>query len=140
MPLLISACIAKKRSAVEIADDQLQSRQEATTLDRVHAAMLLQAVQFSLHAYYLVLDRKVDLLFAVVNLARHLSADPEGVLRATNQKFERRFAAIERALAEKGKAPQDATLAEMDALWDEAKAEEALASPGAIPPPADLDR
>jgi ATP diphosphatase len=65
-----------------------------------------------------------DLLFAVVNLARHLDADPEGVLRATNLKFERRFASIEKALAARGKRPQDATLAEMDALWDEAKAAE----------------
>ena len=62
-----------------------------------------------------------DLLFAVVNLARHLGADPEGVLRATNVKFERRFASIERALAERCKTPSEATLAEMDALWDEAK-------------------
>ncbi len=65
-----------------------------------------------------------DLMFAVVNLARHLKADPEGILRATNQKFERRFGSIERALAALGKAPKDATLAEMDALWDQAKAEE----------------
>jgi nucleoside triphosphate diphosphatase len=65
-----------------------------------------------------------DLLFAAVNLARHLRADPEAVLRSTNQKFERRFAAIEHALAAKGKKPQDATLAEMDALWDAAKARE----------------
>ena len=65
-----------------------------------------------------------DLLFAAVNLARHLHADPEAVLRQTNQKFERRFGSIEAALAAKGKAPQDATLAEMDALWDEAKAQE----------------
>ncbi len=65
-----------------------------------------------------------DLLFAVVNLARHLAADPEAVLRATNRKFERRFASIERALAAQGKKPEDATLAEMDALWDAAKAAE----------------
>ena len=65
-----------------------------------------------------------DLLFAVVNLARHLNADPEGILRATNLKFERRFAAIERALAARGKTPKDSSLAEMDALWDEAKAAE----------------
>jgi nucleoside triphosphate diphosphatase len=65
-----------------------------------------------------------DLLFAVVNLARHVEADPEAVLRATNQKFERRFAAIEQALGKQGKLPQDATLAEMDALWDAAKAAE----------------
>ena len=65
-----------------------------------------------------------DLLFAVVNLARHLAADPEDILRQTNLKFERRFAAIERALATRGKTPKEASLAEMDALWDEAKAAE----------------
>jgi ATP diphosphatase len=63
-------------------------------------------------------------MFAVVNLARHLDADPESMLRMTNQKFERRFASIERALAARGKAPSAATLAEMDALWDAAKAAE----------------
>ena len=65
-----------------------------------------------------------DLLFAVVNLARHLDADPEATLRATNKKFERRFGAIERALAERGRAPQQASLREMDELWTEAKARE----------------
>ena len=69
-----------------------------------------------------------DLLFAVVNLGRHLDADPEATLRATNQKFERRFAAIEQALAARGKTPQQATLTEMDALWDEAKAAESSSS------------
>ncbi|MGH6675585.1 MAG: nucleoside triphosphate pyrophosphohydrolase, partial [Xanthobacteraceae bacterium] len=65
-----------------------------------------------------------DLLFAAVNLARHLRGDPEALLRQTNRKFERRFASIEGTLAAQGKAPQDATLAEMDALWEEAKAQE----------------
>ncbi len=65
-----------------------------------------------------------DLLFAVVNLARHLNADPEAVLRRTNAKFERRFAAIEGALAADARMPQDATLEEMDALWNAAKAAE----------------
>jgi uncharacterized protein YabN with tetrapyrrole methylase and pyrophosphatase domain len=46
------------------------------------------------------------------------------VLRATNSKFERRFAAIERALADRGKTPQTATLEEMDDLWNQAKAAE----------------
>jgi ATP diphosphatase len=69
-----------------------------------------------------------DLLFAVVNLARHLDADPEGVLRETNLKFERRFAAIERALAARGETPTEASLTEMDKLWDEAKAAEKAAS------------
>ena len=65
-----------------------------------------------------------DLLFAVVNLARHLDADPESVLRATNAKFERRFGYIEDALVAAGKAPAQATLAEMDDLWNEAKRRE----------------
>jgi ATP diphosphatase len=65
-----------------------------------------------------------DLLFALVNLARHVDADPETALRATNAKFERRFAYIERALASKGRALESASLAEMDALWNEAKAAE----------------
>ncbi|MFL9826097.1 nucleoside triphosphate pyrophosphohydrolase [Rhodoplanes sp. SY1] len=65
-----------------------------------------------------------DLLFAVVNLARHLDADPERVLRETNQKFERRFAFIERALRARGKTPAESTLDEMDTLWNAAKAGE----------------
>ena len=64
-----------------------------------------------------------DLLFALVNLARHVGADPESALRGTNAKFERRFAYIERALAAKGRSLEDTTLEEMDALWNEAKGE-----------------
>jgi nucleoside triphosphate diphosphatase len=45
-------------------------------------------------------------------------------LRSSNQKFTRRFAHIERALAERGKSPSQSSLAEMDALWDEAKVRE----------------
>ncbi|HWP27750.1 MAG TPA: nucleoside triphosphate pyrophosphohydrolase [Xanthobacteraceae bacterium] len=67
-----------------------------------------------------------DLLFAVVNLARHLNVDPETAARAANLKFERRFAAIERALARRGKTPSTSTLEEMDALWNRAKATERL--------------
>ncbi|MGE3148337.1 MAG: nucleoside triphosphate pyrophosphohydrolase, partial [Pseudorhodoplanes sp.] len=62
-----------------------------------------------------------DLMFALVNLARHFDLDPDAALRATNMKFERRFASIERALAARGKTPARSTLEEMDALWDAAK-------------------
>jgi ATP diphosphatase len=72
-----------------------------------------------------------DLLFAVVNLARHLDADPEAVLRATNGKFERRFTAIERALADRGKTPQTASLEVMEDLWNQAKAAEQAEGPAA---------
>ncbi len=63
-----------------------------------------------------------DLMFVVANLARKLDVDPEDALRACNAKFERRFHHIETALAERGKTPNQSTLEEMDALWDEAKA------------------
>ena len=66
-----------------------------------------------------------DLMFALVNLARHVGADPDLALRGTNVKFERRFGYIEAALAAKGRTLQDASLEEMDALWDEAKGKEA---------------
>jgi ATP diphosphatase len=73
-----------------------------------------------------------DLLFALVNLARHVGADPETALRGTNAKFERRFGYIERALAAKGRSLESATLAEMDALWNEAKGKEQPAPPDAV--------
>ena len=66
-------------------------------------------------------DELGDVLFAVANLARHCKVDPEAALRATNDKFERRFSYIERRLADQGRKPTDASLEEMEALWQEAK-------------------
>jgi ATP diphosphatase len=68
-----------------------------------------------------------DLLFVVANLARHLGIDPEGALRTANQKFTRRFRRIEALLAAEGRTPAQSSLAEMDRLWDQAKAEERAA-------------
>ena len=65
-----------------------------------------------------------DLLFVMANLARHMKVDPEAALRHANAKFTRRFAAIEAGLAAQGRRPEDATLEEMDALWDQAKEDE----------------
>ncbi|ATQ42980.1 nucleoside triphosphate pyrophosphohydrolase [Caulobacter mirabilis] len=65
-----------------------------------------------------------DVLFVIANLARELDVEPEDALRATNAKFVRRFGYIEDRLAERGKTPDQSDLAEMDALWDEAKAAE----------------
>jgi len=62
-----------------------------------------------------------DLLFTLANLARKLDLDPEAALAAANLKFRRRFAAVESGLAERGKSPADATLEEMDALWEKVK-------------------
>jgi ATP diphosphatase len=65
-----------------------------------------------------------DLLFALVNLARHVGVDPDLALRGTNVKFERRFGYIERTLAAQGRTLKGTSLAEMDALWNEAKGRE----------------
>jgi nucleoside triphosphate diphosphatase len=63
-----------------------------------------------------------DLLFVMANLARHLNVDAEVALRGANAKFVRRFAYIEAALRAEGRSCDDSDLAEMDALWDQAKA------------------
>lgn len=69
-------------------------------------------------------DEMGDLLFVLANLARHLGVDPEAALRGTNAKVTRRFGAIEAALAAEGRRPQEASLEEMEALWQQAKARE----------------
>jgi ATP diphosphatase len=70
-----------------------------------------------------------DLLFVMANIARHLKIDPEHALRSANSKFTRRFAHIEKRLAEIGSAPAHSTLEEMDKYWDEAKAFEKVQTP-----------
>jgi nucleoside triphosphate diphosphatase len=66
-------------------------------------------------------DEFGDLLFVMANVARHLELDPESALRGANHKFARRFAHIEKVLAASGRGPAQSNLAEMDALWDQAK-------------------
>lgn len=73
-----------------------------------------------------------DVLFVCANLARKLDIEPEDALRATNAKFTRRFAHIEKRLAERGKTPDQSDLAEMDALWDEARAADKIADLGSL--------
>jgi ATP diphosphatase len=77
-------------------------------------------------------DELGDVLFSVANLARHLDIDPEAALRRTNAKFEHRFRHVEHRLREAGRAPQEATLEEIDRLWEEAK----VAEPSPTPFPA----
>jgi ATP diphosphatase len=71
-----------------------------------------------------IADELGDLLFALVNLARRLEVDPEGALRGANAKFDRRFRRIEALLADQGRTPTEASLDEMEALWQKAKGEE----------------
>ncbi|TBV00120.1 nucleoside triphosphate pyrophosphohydrolase [Stutzerimonas kirkiae] len=117
LPALNRAARLQKRAArvgfdwPEVAPVAEKVREE---LNEVLAASQPQAVAEELG----------DLLFAVVNLARHLDVDPEAGLRAANEKFERRFRFIEEQLRLQGKAIEQATLAEQDALWELSKQHE----------------
>src|SRR5579872_4979979 len=95
------AVLAKLREETEEIEGAIDSRDQAAIKDEIG-----------------------DLLFVVANLARHMNVDPEDALRGTNAKFERRFAHIEARLEEQSRKPADASLEEMDALWDEAKRKE----------------
>ncbi len=89
---------------------------------REETAELVEARDSGDHAH--LTEEFGDLLFVMANLARHLDIDPEEALRGANAKFTRRFQAIEAALHAQGRRPEDSTLAEMDVLWDAAKAAE----------------
>ena len=69
-------------------------------------------------------DEVGDLLFVLVNIARYLSLDPESALRKTNRKFRRRFEYLENRLRQHGRKPSDASLDEMESLWQESKRQE----------------
>src|SRR5690606_18849300 len=69
-------------------------------------------------------DEFGDVLFALVNFGRHVGIDPEKALRGTNDKFRRRFHHAETALADAGSSLDDASLEEMEALWQQAKTNE----------------
>ena len=69
-------------------------------------------------------DEVGDLLFVVVNIARYLSLDPESALKRTNRKFKRRFQWMETRLRAEGKTPQDASMDELENLWQQAKQQE----------------
>ncbi len=79
-----------------------------------------------------LLDEVGDLLFVCVNLARRLDFDPESALRHANAKFERRFRVMEALLAARGRKPEETSLAEMEALWQEAKKSDPGNGPGGV--------
>ena len=66
-------------------------------------------------------DEVGDLFFVLVNIARYLSLDPESALRKTNRKFKRRFQWMEERLRAGGRAPQQASMDELETLWQQAK-------------------
>jgi len=69
-------------------------------------------------------DEIGDMLFVLVNIARYLSLDPESALKKTNRKFKRRFQWLEQEIRRSGRRLEDATLDEMEALWQQSKTQE----------------
>jgi ATP diphosphatase len=114
--------------------EKLQKRAARVGFDWPEAAQVLDKIAEETQEIRAALEEKApkdsvaeeigDLLFAVVNLARHLEIDSEGALRAANRKFERRFRRVEAILGAQGKEPAGSTLDEMEAAWVQAKREE----------------
>jgi len=117
LPALVEAQQISSRAAGAGFDwpniDQVfdKLREELAELDAARAAEQQQHIEGEIG----------DLLFVIVNLARFLKVDPEQALRKTNAKFRRRFAHVEAGLQAAGKTPREATLDEMEQLWQEAK-------------------
>ncbi len=122
LPALMRAVKLQKRAARVGFDwprvDQVLDKLTEEAAELTEAAQRLSQAQ--------VEEEFGDLLFVMANLARHMKVDPEVALRSANAKFTRRFERIESLLAERGKAPNESNLEEMDMLWDCAKAEEKL--------------
>ena len=132
LPALVRAeRITEKASAVgfdwpDLSGVLAKVREELSELDAAIAqrrdAPAGSAAAHDLHGR--VEEELGDLLFALANLGRFLKVHPEEALRGTVRRFESRFHHVEDRLREDGRSPRDATLAEMDRLWDEAKARE----------------
>ncbi len=117
LPALLRA-VKLQRRAARVGFDWPSSDQ---VLDKLHEELdELRSATDPDHAK----EEFGDILFVIANLARHMKIDPEEALRAANAKFTRRFKAVEAKLEARNKRPEESTLEEMDALWDEAKADE----------------
>jgi uncharacterized protein YabN with tetrapyrrole methylase and pyrophosphatase domain len=117
LPALLRALRVSERAAQvgfdwpDVAGARAKVDEELEEIDRARDLGAKEALEHEIG----------DLLFAAVSLARKLDIDPETALRTTIDRFQSRFAYIEDRLSERGKKPRDSDLAEMDALWEEAK-------------------
>ncbi len=120
LPALTRAVKLTKRAA-RVGFDWPSTRE---VLDKLREETAELEVEIEAGDHAKAREEMGDLLFVVANLARKLDVEPEDALRATNAKFVRRFAFIEAELAKDGRTPDESDLAEMDTLWNNAKAAE----------------
>lgn len=117
LPALSRAAKLQKRAA-QVGFDWPEA---LPVVDKVREELDEVLVAMSENDAEAIAEELGDLLFVVVNLARHLKVDSENALRGANGKFERRFRFIEQALRQAGRPIENCTLEELDALWDAAK-------------------
>ncbi len=122
LPALIRADKLQRRAA-RVGFDWPEAAQVLDKLSEEIGELRREIAEASGHAR--LEDELGDVLFALVNLARHLGVDAEAALRSTNGKFERRFRTIEARLKSRGTQVEDTDLATLEKLWQEAKADEA---------------
>ncbi|MBC3766865.1 nucleoside triphosphate pyrophosphohydrolase [Neptunicella marina] len=117
-PLLKADKIQKRCAKVGFDWPELEP-----VVDKIHEEIdeVLQEVNAKQVNQQLIEEEVGDLLFAVVNLARHLKVDPQAALRIANRKFEQRFRAVEHLLGSQGKSLQNSSLHEMEAAWQQVK-------------------
>ncbi len=121
LPALLRALKLQRRAA-RVGFDWAEP---APIFDKVVEEIDELKAELARHAPHAKLEEELgDLLFAVVNLARHIEVEPEAALRRANAKFERRFRRIEEILRSRGRSPEQSSLAEMDELWNLVKREE----------------
>jgi MazG family protein len=120
LPALARAAKLTKRAA-RVGFDWPSTNE---VFDKLHEEVAELRVEIAAGDLDKARDEVGDLLFVVANLARKLGVEPEDALRGANAKFVRRFGFIEAELAKDGRGPEQSDLAEMDGLWDAAKAAE----------------
>ena len=121
VPRALPALVEAQQIASRAAGAGFDWENAEQVLDKLHEelAEFAEARRNAVHDE--LEDELGDMLFVLVNLARFVKVDPEQALRRTNAKFRTRWSHIERRLSEQGRKPEDATIDEMEALWQEAK-------------------
>jgi nucleoside triphosphate diphosphatase len=121
VPRALPALVEAQQIASRAAGVGFDWENPDQVIDKLHEE-LAEFNQARLDAAHSELEDELgDMLFVIVNLARFVKVDPEQALRRTNAKFRERFGYIERKLSEQGRTPEQATIDEMEALWQEAK-------------------